>query len=33
MRGCLLHGRFRFANEDKNRPPRQEKPDEKKEPA
>jgi hypothetical protein len=20
MRGCILHGRFRFANDDKNRP-------------
>jgi hypothetical protein len=22
MRGCILHGRFRFANDDKNRPKR-----------
>ncbi|HLN24634.1 MAG TPA: hypothetical protein VK558_11685 [Patescibacteria group bacterium] len=21
MKGCILHGRFRFANEAKNRPP------------
>jgi len=24
MRGCILHGRFRFANEDKNRKPKTE---------
>jgi len=29
MRGCILHGRFRFANEEKNRPPRPRAPDEK----
>lgn len=32
MRGCILHGRFRFANESKNRPrrpaPAAEQPDE-----
>lgn len=22
MKGCVLYGRFRFANDDKNRPPR-----------
>ena len=25
MKGCVLAGRFRFSNEDKNRPPRREK--------
>lgn len=26
MKGCVLAGRFRFSNEDKNRPPRRPRP-------
>jgi len=26
MKGCILAGRFRFSNEDKNRPPKTAKP-------
>ena len=26
MKGCILHGRFRFANEAKNRPPKETRP-------
>ncbi|MGE5547013.1 MAG: hypothetical protein ACM33T_08955 [Solirubrobacterales bacterium] len=26
VKGCILHGRFRFSNEAKNRPPRPDKP-------